>query len=312
MAILSKTCKPDNFELHNSLKLSFTNIWGLHSNFVDCESFLESNSPDIVALCETNLDDSINSGNLSVRGYLPLIWKDSSTHMHSASLCEGRTCFCMGLISRKLCCFLLIFLTGFTSLSVLLLFLYWSPSLSFCTVFDSVLIPSAVFVFGGFNVHYKDWHIYSGGADWPGDLTQLTLLRWLTFLLGSQAVILVVLLFWIYIFLLMLLFVLQWLSLHWEILITLLAHFWSTIHQIHNRMPCFIALLMTILVLIGTDFMIIWEMFHGRISLNLMLLLLLVNFVSGFRLELMYISLIENIRSSLIHLHSFQLLVLLP
>ena len=41
-------------------------------------------------------------------------------------------------------------------------------------------------------------------------------------------------------------------------------------------------------------------------------LLMLVNFVSGFRLELMYISLIENITSSLIHLHGFQLLVLLP
>ena len=34
--------------------------------------------------------------------------------------------------------------------------------------------------------------------------------------------------------------------------------------------------------------------------------------MSGFRLELMYISLIENIRSSLTHLHGFQLLVLLP
>ena len=82
MAILLKVCKPDYFELHNSLKLSFTNIWGLHSNFVDCESFLESNSPDILALCETNQDDSIDSGNFSVRCYLPLIWKDSSTHMH--------------------------------------------------------------------------------------------------------------------------------------------------------------------------------------------------------------------------------------
>ena len=30
------------------------------------------------------------------------------------------------------------------------------------------------------------------------------------------------------------------------------------------------------------------------------------------RLELMYISLIENIRSSLTHLHGFQLLVMLP
>ena len=57
MAILSKGCKRDNFESHNSLKLSFMNIWGLGSNFVDCESFFESNPPDILALCETNLDD---------------------------------------------------------------------------------------------------------------------------------------------------------------------------------------------------------------------------------------------------------------
>ena len=44
-------------------------------------------------------------------------------------------------------------------------------------------------------------------------------------------------------------------------------------------------------------------MFHGRISLKSVLLLLLVNFVSGFRLEMMFISLMENIRSSLTHLH---------
>ena len=73
MVILSKACKPDNFESHNSLKLSFTNIRGLRSNFVDCESFLESNSPDILAQCETNLDDSIDSG-------------ESSTHMHGVAV----------------------------------------------------------------------------------------------------------------------------------------------------------------------------------------------------------------------------------
>ena len=82
MTILLKACKPDNFESHNSLKLSFMNIRGLCSNFFDCESFRESNSPDILALCETNLDDSIDSGNFSVRGYLPLIRKDPGTHMH--------------------------------------------------------------------------------------------------------------------------------------------------------------------------------------------------------------------------------------
>ena len=57
MVILSNGCKPDNFESQNSLKLRFTNIQGLSSNFVECESFLESNSPHILALYETNLDD---------------------------------------------------------------------------------------------------------------------------------------------------------------------------------------------------------------------------------------------------------------
>ena len=45
-----------------------------------------------------------------------------------------------------------------------------------------------------------------------------------------------------------------------------------------------------------------WDSLHDHLR----------DFVSGFRLELMYISLIENIRSSLTHLHGFQLLVLLP
>ena len=82
MTILSKACKPDSFESPNSLALSFTSIRGLRSNFVDCESFLDSNSPDILALCVTNLDDSIDSRNFSVRGYFPLFQRDSSIHMH--------------------------------------------------------------------------------------------------------------------------------------------------------------------------------------------------------------------------------------
>ena len=57
-------------------------------------------------------------------------------------------------------------------------------------------------------------------------------------------------------------------------------------------------------------FVIICERFHGRISLN-SVILLLVNFMSGFRSELMYISLIVSIMSNLTHLHSFQLPVLL-
>ena len=114
MGILSKGCKPD-IRSHNSLKLSFTNIRSLCSNFVDCESFLESNSPGILALCETHLDESIDSGNFTVRVYVPLIRKDSATHMHGLAVYvkEGLPS-ARGLISRKLCRFLLMFSTVFT------------------------------------------------------------------------------------------------------------------------------------------------------------------------------------------------------
>ena len=81
MTILPKGCKPDNFASRNSLKFSFRNILDLCSNFVGCESFLESNSPNIPALCETNLNDSIGSGNFCVRGYLQLIQKYSFAHI---------------------------------------------------------------------------------------------------------------------------------------------------------------------------------------------------------------------------------------
>ena len=181
MAILSKACKPDNFESHNSLKLSFTNIRGLRSNFVDCESFLESNSPDILALCKTNLDDSIDSGNFSVRGYLPLIRKDSSTNMHGLAVYvkEGLS-FARDLSLENFADSYLCFrLTLLHSVSYFF-FLYRSPSSSLCTVFDSIssnidevlsINPSAnVFVFADFNIHHKDWLTYSGGNDRPGEL----------------------------------------------------------------------------------------------------------------------------------------------
>ena len=62
------------------------NVRGLRLNFVECESLLESNSPDILAQCETNLHVSIDSGKFSVRGYLPLIRKDSTIHMHGLTV----------------------------------------------------------------------------------------------------------------------------------------------------------------------------------------------------------------------------------
>ena len=158
MTVLSKACKPDNFESYNSLKLSFTNIRGLRSNFVDCESFLESNSPDILALCETNLDDSIDSGNFSAI---------SGTHIHGLPgyVKEGLP-FARDLSlensADSYLCFRLVLLHSVSYF----FFLYRSASSALCMVFDSIssnidevlsINPSAnVFVFGDFNVHHKD------------------------------------------------------------------------------------------------------------------------------------------------------------
>ena len=59
-------------------------------------------------------------------------------------------------------------------------FLCRSPSSSLCTVFDSISfsrdevlsinLSANVFVFGDFNAHHKDWLAYSGGSDRPGEL----------------------------------------------------------------------------------------------------------------------------------------------
>ena len=132
-------------------------------------------------LCDTNLDESIDSGNFSVRGYLPLIRKDSRTHMHGLVVYvkEGLP-FAWDLSlensADSYVCFQLALLHSVSYF----FFLYWSPSSALCTVFDSIssnidevlsINPSAnVFVFGDFNVHHKDWLTYSSGTDRPGEL----------------------------------------------------------------------------------------------------------------------------------------------
>ena len=78
----------------------------------------------------------------------------------SCSLCERRTSFSTWLFSRKLCRFMLIFLTGFTSLSVVLPF---PLSITFFLVvhspnIDEVLSinPSNMLVYSDFTIHHKD------------------------------------------------------------------------------------------------------------------------------------------------------------
>ena len=139
MAILSKACKPCNFQVHNSLKLSFTNIWGLCLDFIDCVSIPESNSPDILAFCETNLDDSIDSGNLSVRGNLPLIQRHSSTHMHGLAVYvkEGLP-FAWNLSLENSADSYLCFRLALLYSVSYFFYLYRSPSSFLCMVFDFI------------------------------------------------------------------------------------------------------------------------------------------------------------------------------
>ena len=93
---------------------------------------------------------------------------------------------------------------------------------TFSTGFTSL---TNVFVFWDYNVHQKDRLTYSGGNGRPDDLCyNFSISNELTQIVNfpTQISDCEVLLFWIYLFLLTLVFVLQWLSLLWGILIILL------------------------------------------------------------------------------------------
>ena len=76
----------------NQIILNLTTLWNLALRIF--ETFVRIllivnyslNHSNILALCETNLDDPIDPVNFSVRGFLPLIWKDFSTHIHGLAV----------------------------------------------------------------------------------------------------------------------------------------------------------------------------------------------------------------------------------
>ena len=106
--------------------------------------------------------------------------KDSTTHMHRLAVYvkEGLP-FARDLSLENSADFYLCFRLALLHSVSYFFFLYRSPSSALCTVFDSIssnidevlsINPSAVFVFGDFNVHHKDWLTYSGGTDQPSEL----------------------------------------------------------------------------------------------------------------------------------------------
>ena len=103
-----------------------------------------------------------------MRGYLPLIQKDSSTHMHGLTVYvkEGIS-FARDLSLESSADSYLCFRLALLHAVSYFFFLYGSPSSALCRVFDSIssnideilsINPSAnVFAFGDFNVHHNDW-----------------------------------------------------------------------------------------------------------------------------------------------------------
>ena len=114
-------------------------------------------------------------------GCLPLIQKDSTTHMHGVAVYVKKGFpFGQDLFLENSADFYLRFRLALLQSVSYLFFLYQSPSSSLCTVFysissnlDEVLsinLSANVFVFGDFNIHHKHWLTYSGGTDRPCEL----------------------------------------------------------------------------------------------------------------------------------------------
>ena len=134
-----------------SFSLSFTIIRGLRGNFSHVESFLTNSSPDILAICKTNLDPSISSSDFGVPGHLSLNRKDSLIHMHG--LCFSRELNLESSDESYIC--LRLSLLQSTSY---LFFGYRTPSSQSCSVVNSILdnidkallthLSANIFVFG--------------------------------------------------------------------------------------------------------------------------------------------------------------------
>ena len=257
------------------------------------------------------LDDSIDLGNSCVRSYLPLIQIDPSMHGLAVYVKEG---LLLHETYRKKTPQILTYVFDWLYFTQCItpFFLYWSPSLSFWMVFDSILSnidavllinPSAnVFVFRDFNIHHKDSLTYSGRADrycelcysfsLSNDLTQMVSFptqipdydshspALLDSFISSDASICSIMAF-------------PPLGNSDHVVVSVSLDFPSFTMGLPNSLhflwlfSCWLGLSLWSLER--------WSM-GGYLQTHSVLLLLLVIFVSRFRLELMYISLTKSIR----------------
>ena len=128
-----------------------------------CESYFDANLPNILALCKINLEDIVDSNIFIIKGYLPLIHKDSSTYMHVLRVFvkEGLPLaqeMSLETLGESYMCFQLTLLHSildavFTNMDKAL----------------SELPLASVFGFSGFDVHFTEWLKQSHGTDQPGE-----------------------------------------------------------------------------------------------------------------------------------------------
>ena len=158
------------------LQLSFSNIRGLRTNFDEVSHFLQTRSPDVLAVSETKLDSSVSSADVTPVGY--------SLHRLDKAPCHGLALYAKtSLPLRRLQDSedprhdYLAFIAPLKGITLLLFFLYRSPSTDsevfevISSKIDTLLqrYPAAeVAVFGDFNVHHSEWLVHSRNTDTPG------------------------------------------------------------------------------------------------------------------------------------------------
>ena len=133
-------------------------------------------------------------------------------------------------------------------------------------------------------------------------LSQTTLLRWLNLLLGCLNLTLSLLLFWIYLFLLIHVFILQWLSLQWENLIMWFFRFLASFHCIDYDSTC-------------TDWNNLCDHLRDFPWEDIFKLIASAagnGFCGWVQVTIVYTTFIVNTRSTLTHFHGFQVLLFLP
>ena len=174
-----------------SFDIAYTNIRGLRTNFVYVEPYLNSKKPDMLALCETNLNPEISEKEFDIPGYCSLSVKQRHMHGLAVYIKEGIPCArdpSFESSDQPFMCFRMALLH-----STSFIFFLYRPHQdnlecinSISENIDKVLCsyPSAnIHLCGDFNAHHIEWLTHSNKTDDAGmgcyefallhDLTQL-------------------------------------------------------------------------------------------------------------------------------------------